>query len=198
MPSRPGSGSGGGNRLSPEEHRLRGTYKPSLHGSFETPKAPRGLPEPPGKLTGPARKEWDRICACLEKLQTLSTVDASAIYQHCLLVGDTEQLRKDREKNLELVNQLRRVVVERLQGEQLTEAMFQLVKLQSLIGRQAVQLRQQALAIRQYLMEFGLTPASRSRVKVQPERDSMQTKLLSFSGGRAATGLNGPDEPTSA
>ena len=38
-------------------------------------------------------------------------------------------------------------------------------------ARQGVQLRQGSRALRQYLIEFGLTPSARTRVTVPPARD---------------------------
>lgn len=101
----------------------------------------------------------------LESSNTLARVDDAAIYQYALLFGETEDIARGQAINQKLATNLEQATIG-LQGEALIAAIRPLVDLRAIIARTSAQLRQQRLAIRQYLVEFGQTPAARSRVKV--------------------------------
>ena len=109
----------------------------------------------------------------LEAAKTLSTVDDAALYQYCCLFAETEGIRTAQRQNAALVTKLHAAVA-RLRGEQVVEAIAQIVRLRHLDAKHTVQLRQGHMALRQYLVEFGMTPAARSRVKataIEPPKD---------------------------
>lgn len=120
----------------------------------------------------------------LERSKTLAIVDDAALYQYVQLFAETEEIKLDSLRLRALSEKLQKIA-RKLQGLELVEAITKIVDLQYIIAKQSTQLRQGHMAIRQYLVEFGQTPSSRTRVKItkEPERTS---KLLSFNGGKGA------------
>jgi len=184
------SNSGGRNAKSKAQHALagtgrkdRGTQKTSI--TADPPDPPTGRPAKPSRLGGHALAEWNRMVGRLEASQTLSTVDDAALYQYCCLFAETEGILASRRDNAALAKTLRAAIARMEQhlkeiaaadrvaesvtvvdvGD-LTAAIAQIVKLKQLDVKHTTQLRQGHMAIRQYLVEFGMTPAARSRVKV--------------------------------
>lgn len=178
------SNSGGRNAKSPEDHKRLGTYQPVRHEGFDMPDPPKGRPEPPAALSVVAQAEWDRMVVRLELSKTIAIVDDAVLYQYVQLFAETEEIKSDNLRLRQLFDKLQRAT-RKLNGDSLVEAIKKIVDLQYVIAKQSTQLRQGHMAIRQYLVEFGQTPSSRTRVKIakEPERKS---KLLSFNGGKAA------------
>jgi len=176
--------SGGRNAKSPEHHRALGTFQPSRHAGFETPDLPHGRPAPPKPLTKAERAEWDRMVARLERAKTSSSVDDAALYQYVQLFAETEAIKTDRAGTRRLLRDLSRAM-RSLTGDTLVTAIDHLLQLKKALARDAVQLRMGHLAIRQYLVEFGMTPSSRTRVKI-PKDDAAPSRLVAFMGGKAS------------
>lgn len=109
------------------------------------------LPSPPRHLSGRARYEWRRLGAQLEQLGLMTTVDLRALELLCV---SYDQMRTCQEKVDELG-----MVVYTPQGYPMTNPWFtNMAKLQAEVAKM--------------LREFGLTPASRSRVQaVKPEAE---------------------------
>jgi hypothetical protein len=113
----------------------------------------------------------------LEASKTLSTVDDAALYQYCCLFAETEGILEARRQNAALVKTLltaiARLKAAAAHGEagtdeivvDLSDTLAQIVKLRQLDAQYTTQLRQGHMAVRQYLVEFGMTPAARARVK---------------------------------
>jgi P27 family predicted phage terminase small subunit len=176
--------SGGRNRKSSAMHLLEGTHRPDRHGERETPEPPTGRPDTPPMLAGHALAEWDRMIARLEALGTLAVVDDAALYQYVCLFGETEDTQDRRRETAGLVTTLQATIAREATRignvappvteadddpldtarRELADAVSQVLELQQLIGKMTTQLRQGHMAIRQYLVEFGLTPAARTRV----------------------------------
>ena len=101
----------------------------------------------------------------LEDAKTLSTVDDAALYQYCCLFAETEGIRASRVTNARLLVKLE-TALERVRHEdQVAEVAGAIATLQKLEAKHLQQLRQGHMALRQYLVEFGMTPAARVRVK---------------------------------
>lgn len=121
----------------------------------------------------------------LETTKTLSTVDDAVLYQYCMLFSETEQIVVDSEANRKLCLKLQRLA-QKLRGDDLVNAIEHIVKLQYLVNNATKMLRQQRMALRQYLVEFGQTPAARTRVKIRKSEDKPKGKLFEFmQGGKA-------------
>jgi P27 family predicted phage terminase small subunit len=120
-------------------------------------------------MGGHAAAEWDRMVARLELSQTLSIVDDAALYRYCSLCGETEDVRDARRENTALIVTLQAAIARNDTAPEVDLSLFEsLVKLRQLDMKYVGALRQGHMAIRSYLVEFGMTPSARSRVKVPP------------------------------
>jgi P27 family predicted phage terminase small subunit len=168
--------SGGRNKKSAEEHALDGTARKDRPSEL-APEPPKGRPAVPNGLSGYALAEWDRMVARLELSKTLTLVDDAALYQYVCLFGETEDTQDLRRETAALVVTLQTAVAREATRignvaepvaddviEVVGDAVAQMLRLQQLIAKQTTQLRQGHMAIRQYLVEFGMTPAARTRV----------------------------------
>lgn len=129
------------------------------------PDPPKGRPEPPKPLEGDALDEWNRMLDRLERSGTLSVVDDGALYQHCRLFAETEALT---EKQSEVGESIK-ILEENLgglQGADLVQCFQEISKMRQLEAGYDTKIRQGRMALRQYFVEFGLTPSARSRVKL--------------------------------
>lgn len=177
--------SGGHNKVGSQMHVLRGTFRPDRHAGHEAPEPPKGPPKSPKPLTGEALAEWKRMVARLEEAKTISIVDDAALYQYVKLFAETEGVATDNAANRKLSEELKRVA-QKLDGAELVDAIGKIVELRKLLAKQTATLRQQRMAIRQYLVEFGMTPSARGRVKVSTkEKSTKDVNKERFFGGRS-------------
>jgi P27 family predicted phage terminase small subunit len=192
-PLMPGTkNSGGHNRVSTQMHVLKGTFRSDRHGDQESPQPPEGIPSPPKRLVGEALGEWKRMVARLAHSRTLSVVDDGALYQYAKLFAETETLTLERAKMQKLSDELKRLA-HKLDGYDLVQAIGRIVDLQKLVTGNTTRLRQQRMALRQYLVEFGMTPSARTRVKVQRPQQPARTGASAFRAQKSA--LPGPGSP---
>jgi phage terminase small subunit len=156
--------SGGRNKIPAAAHVLRGTFRKDRHAEDADVNAPSGDPVPPVALSGHAKAEWDRMVSRLTSTHTLSIVDDAALYQYVRLFEETESVREDYDR-LRKMSQTLMKMARKLEGGDLVEALGKITALEHQMGRQTIRLRQGHMAIRQYLVEFGMTPSARTRVK---------------------------------
>lgn len=157
--------SGGRNRKSAQAHKLQGTFQKVRHAGVTTPTAPKGRPLPPKDLAGDAKAEWGRMVGRLETMGTLSSVDDAALYQYARLFAETEAIAVTQLETAATIDLLE----ENLHGEDrenLVLVVQEISKLKHLESRYTTQIRQGRMAIRQFLVELGMTPSARSRVKI--------------------------------
>jgi P27 family predicted phage terminase small subunit len=159
--------SGGSNAKTREQLEREGTFDPSRHAGIDNPLPVPGLPKPPGKLGKLARKEWKRMVELLDESRTLSREIASAMYQYCQLFEESEHIATQRIDRRQTIERLE-ATLPQLAGEILVQAIGDITKMAQLDAKDATQIRQYRLALRTYLVEFGLTPVARSRVKMVP------------------------------
>jgi P27 family predicted phage terminase small subunit len=124
----------------------------------QEPKPLLGAPERPPHLKGKAYTEWYRVTKQLEKLRLLSTIDRAVLASYCVAY----QHWADAEEKL----QIEGMVIITVNGNVIqnpylsisNRAMEQMVK---------------------FAAEFGMTPSSRARLKVETpsEEDEMATLL---------------------
>lgn len=170
-----GQRSGGHNKKTREQLELEGTFDPSRHAGLENPMPVPGKPNKPAKLGKVGRREWNRTLKLLESTRTLSQELAAALYAYCRLFEEQQNViaaRDDRRARMETIEES----LKELKGDALVEAISCLTKLEQLNSKDATQIRQYALGIRTYLVEFGFTPASRGRVKLAPMKRRPTTK----------------------
>jgi P27 family predicted phage terminase small subunit len=170
--------SGGRNKKATQDVVRQGTFRTDRHGDHQTPEPPKGIPEPPKPLDGDAREEWDRMVARLEKMGTLSTVDDGALYQSCQLFAETEDLARLQQE----AGDTARILRENFDGNEEMTFVDQLAAAQEInksLKLQAgyvSQVRSGRMGQRQWLVEFGLTPAARSRVKVSAPKEKSKVE----------------------
>ena len=179
------SSSGGRNAKSRREHALAGTGRKdrgtkTTPTSADAPDPPVGRPRTPSWLTGFALVEWERMVIRLEGAKTLSTVDDAALYQYCCLFAETEAIGVAHRTNVALVEKLQIVIDKLTDGEQIVRAIESIVQLKKLEVKATAQLRQGHMAVRQYLVEFGMTPAARGRVKVTDATPTAEDPFAEF------------------
>jgi P27 family predicted phage terminase small subunit len=173
MPGIRGQHSGGRNRKSAQAHELAGTYRRDRHGDGESITAPAGVPTPPVELEGEALAEWNRMVGRLQQTRTLSVVDDAALYQYVRLYAEIEALSADQERIAETIAKLEGYI-EELPPSERGSSIADLIKLRQIEARYPGQIRQGRMALRQYLVEFGMTPAARGRVKPTKAADDTQ------------------------
>lgn len=182
--------SGGRNAKTVAQHKMEGTYDPSRHSDIVNPEPPSGHPTAPKDLVGDALEEWTRMIGRLEQSKTLAVVDDAALYQYCKLFAETEAISQTRQELADTA----RILQENFDGqgdlsfEDALAAAQEITKLRSLEARYATQIRQGRMALRIYLVEFGMTPAARSRVKVtgSPKDEAPKTALEKLRASRPA------------
>jgi P27 family predicted phage terminase small subunit len=168
-------------RKSRAHHERAGTYRKDRHEAVQNPEPPPGRPAAPPVALGEVEQgEWERMLVRLEQSQSLSVVDDGAIYQYCRLYGETEAIADQQdeakaglrvlEENLDVKPENPE---ERLSPADIVQLFGQIVMLRKLISKCTDQLRQGRMALRQYLVEFGLTPASRGRVKLPAKQEAI-------------------------
>lgn len=136
-------------------HVLQGTFRAHRHGdegTLDRVEAPAGRPPAPAGLAGEARAEWGRMVDRLEQLGILSRVDDAVLVAYVELHADAARLQTAADA---LPSPLFEKVTVDGSGQEHREP-----KVHPVFG----QLRALRMAQRQYLVELGLTPASRARV----------------------------------
>lgn len=159
--------SGGRNAKTAAQHQRDGTFQRVRHEGIENPEPPTGDPVSPKTLEGDALEEWSRMLRRLTDSRTLSGVDDGALYQYCRLFAETEAIALTQAETAATIDLLE----ENLGGpkeerENLLGVAQEITKLRQLEARYTTQIRQGRMALRTYLVEFGLTPAARSRVRI--------------------------------
>lgn len=107
----------------------------------------------------------------LSLVGTLSAVDDAALYQYCRLFAETEALAVSQIETAASID----IVEENLhglKGADIVAAFQEITKLRQLEARYTSQIRQGRMAVRQFLVEFGMTPSARTRVKVPEKKDA--------------------------
>jgi phage terminase small subunit len=165
--------SGGHNAKTVGAHKLQGTFQKVRHGSIRNPEPPSGAPERPKEMQGDAAEEWDRMLDRLRQSKTLSGVDGGALYQYCQMFAETEAL-VIRQLEISASVDILEESLGDFKGPELLAAFQELTKMRKLESGYTSQIRQGRMGQRVFLVEFGLTPASRGRVKIpdqKPEKD---------------------------
>ena len=148
------------------------------------PKATPGVPEMPRGMPKAARREFVRICGDLMRLGVLTIVDGKGLMGYCLAYADCEASVKQCAKH----------------GMWLEEPIVS--KDGQVVGykhKQAPWFNTQYIALKtmkSFLIEYGLTPASRSRLRIdkdQIEPDDFPTREQSAASKAAAPDLDAID-----
>jgi P27 family predicted phage terminase small subunit len=119
------------------------------------PRPDPGMPEMPKGLSRDAKEEWRRVGPTLNRLGLFSHIDRTNFTEYCELVSDVKALRKIIKK----------------EGRVYWVGGF--IKRNPAVS----ELNRCLGLLRQYLIEFGMTPASRARVAAQMVDDPRQPRL---------------------
>lgn len=139
---------------------LQGTYRADRASSNE-PAPPPAVPSCPSFLKGEARREWKRISKDLATLGLLTRIDRAALAGYC--TAWETYVESDKEV--------------RLNGRTTTTDKGNLVQHPELANRnRALEM------MKAFLAEFGMTPASRTRIHV-PEKRAVEENPFAALGG---------------
>lgn len=184
MPGTSSSGGRGTNSKSIATHERNGTYRKDRHGALKNPEPTAGRPEPPADLDSEEQKAWEWALWAFDDMGMLTKVDAGSVYQFAKLFAETERVAVQQRENEASVKVLEENLSD-VKGEDLVQLFGQIVTLRKLISKATDQLRSGRMAIRQYLVEFGLTPASRGRIKL-PAKGEAIDEFTAFQKKRGA------------
>jgi hypothetical protein len=115
----------------------------------------------------------------LKSTRSLTSVDDAVLYQYVCLFVEVEEQKAESTRLDRLSRNLEELVTAKLEGQARLDALDKIRSLRNLKWRAAVNLRQGRLALRQYLVEFGMTPGSRTRVKASPPEAPSTTRSTS-------------------
>lgn len=168
-----GQRSGGHNAKTAAQHALQGTARKHRHAGLKNPAPPTGRPVPPKALKGDAKAEWDRMIARLEISKALSLVDDAVLYQYCRLFAETEALVDRQEEIQGSIDILEENIPDMSDSSDRVACFQEIGKLRQLQSSVDNKIAKGRMNQRVYLVEFGMTPASRGRVKLpsDPAKD---------------------------
>lgn len=139
---------------------LKGVEKARINRN--EPVAAPGIPDCPEHLDELARKEWERITPFLLQMGVLSKIDGTSLALYC----EAHSLRV---QAFEKIGDEGMVTETQRGGDRVTSW----VKVHEQARRDCMR----------FLVEFGVTPSSRSRIKVTPEKP--KDELAEFLGKQA-------------
>lgn len=142
------------------------------------PKPTLGVPERPKGMNRAANREWEIICDALMEMKVLSIVDGKALGEYCKLMGLAEVYYKEVLKKpmfFEPIFDAEGMAVKDADGNVLVKP-----KPNPSVNTYAMLSK----AAKSYLTEFGLTPSSRSRLKVEKaSAEDPKDKMLTREAG---------------
>lgn len=124
------------------------------------------------KLDPVARRAWNHMLWAFEDMGMLHRVDVFAVYQYARLYAETEAVA-EQQSNAQASIAILEANIRDVKGDDLVQLFGQIVILRKLVSKCTDQLRQGRMSIRQYLIDFGLTPSSRGRIKLPGKRQEV-------------------------
>lgn len=161
-----GQRSGGHNAKTKASHVLRGTFRGDRHDDSSIVVPISGAPEPPRPLTGEALAEWGRVTAHLSSTGAISKVDSAILYQYCRLHADAEMIQAK---------------LDELESPFFDKFSMDGAGIEPKVHPGFARVESMRAKIRMFLVEFGLTPASRGRVKLPAkaaEKDRVKDRFF--------------------
>jgi P27 family predicted phage terminase small subunit len=130
------------------------------------PSAPLGVPPMP-RLSAEAKREWKRIIPQLLRLGVLTVVDGKALAGYCHSFARWRQAEA-------AVTKYGLIIREPVLVQGIATGYVRLKR-----NPAAAESREALKTMKSFLVEFGLTPASRSRVKTEkpPEEDPFENYM---------------------
>jgi len=155
--------------------------------SEKEPEPQLGIPACPAFIKGAGRKEWKRITGELYTLGLLTAIDRAALAGYCIAWGQLEEVEQELARMKKAYRELARlkkknkdIVVEASNG------MIRMTSHGNAVMEPLLFIRKQAMeTMHKFLVEFGMTPASRSRIEVEkPKKNKDPMKELLEHGKR--------------
>jgi phage terminase small subunit len=165
MPGTATSGGRGTRVKTRAQHELDGTFRKDKHGDLRNPEPEAGRPNPPAELDSDEQREWDRFMWAFEDMGMLHKVDLFAVFQCVKLWVEIERVGEQQSEARAGLRVLESNLSD-IQAEDKVQLFSEIVNLHKIVSKCTDQLRAGRMAMRQYLVEFGLTPASRGRIKL--------------------------------
>ena len=150
---------------------LEGTFRKDRAAKHE-PKPPAATPSCPAWLNTEAKREWRRIVPLLEALNLMTKPDRAALAGYCQAYSrwrQAERILDDEGLTMSFVTKA---------GDEIFQARPEVAIAQS-----------SSKLMKAFLSEFGLTPASRTRISApvkEPEQKDATRELL-FGGKRRSS-----------
>ena len=167
-----GKGSGGRNAKTAEMRLLQGNPgKRSIN--LNAPKPPKGVPTKPKFLIGESAEEWDRIIPVLAKMGDVTGADRAAVAAYCSAYGQFVAAQKEIDA--------RGIMVEEDRFSMKTGELVGTVRKRN----PAIAVKSDALRqMKSYLIEFGLTWAARTKIKMsRPDEETDPFESFLQAGG---------------
>jgi P27 family predicted phage terminase small subunit len=142
------------------------------------PKPKREIPSCPAYLSDVGKVAWGRLSVLLDRMGVLTEADGAALERLCDCYADILECR-------ELIARDGRTyssVTTRTTSEEGEETTVQEVKSLLKANPAVAMLRAADAQFKSYLVEFGLTPAARSKVHAAPDDDKKADPLKEFFG----------------
>lgn len=128
------------------------------------PKPPVAMPEPPQHLSDVAVAEWKRVAQVLFDVGMLTEIDAGMLGAYCQSYSDWLAAEEMLRKFGHVVKSPIRTITTRTRNSEITETAGGYP-----MPSPYLPIRNRALALmRQFAGEFGMSPAARTRVSVDP------------------------------
>jgi P27 family predicted phage terminase small subunit len=138
---------------------LKGVQNDRINHSEPVP--PSGKPEPPKHLDSVAREEWERICVLLKEMNLLSLADGPALAVYCDCHSTWLRARGEIAKHGMVIT----VTTEQIRNGKVV------ARKTHLRPNPAINIKiQMCRLLKEYQVEFGLTPSARSRIRSTAER----------------------------
>jgi P27 family predicted phage terminase small subunit len=116
------------------------------------PRVPEGVPDPPDWLDDEARAEWFRTVKVLSDMGLMSRADGTALAAYCTIYSRWVHAEAQVKKFGTIVKS--------------PDKNFPMTSPYLTVANQSLE------AMRKFLVEFGLTPSSRSRIRLPSESDA--------------------------
>ena len=141
----------GRKRLPTNLHVIKGTYREDRANPNE-PEPEINIPEPPEHLSGEALIEWNRMSVELERLGLLTEIDRTELAMYCQCWSRVVKYEK--------------IIAEKCEAGEFGE-LFKTTKGNIMISPAMSVLNRSMDQCHKFLTEFGMTPASRTRVSAK-------------------------------
>jgi phage terminase small subunit len=167
-----------------QQHAAEGTLRKE-HTDLRSAEPTPGAPDPPKPFTSAdAQAEWDRLVWAFNDMGYLAKIDQFVLWQHCNLFAEVEAIL-DQQRAAQAGLEILEENLAHIDKKELPHVFSEIVALHKIVSKCTDQLRNGRNAIRLFLVEHGLTPGSRGRIKL-PAKEVAVDPFTAFQQRRAA------------